>query len=215
MKNKIYTATIFVLITLLLYFIYENIHLNSQLQTKPSETKQVSINEVTDNIQVKDENKNVPEIDYEEYSKIFDYMANNLKLNHFEYKDGDTIPGVVVVDKDLTFNKRKVLNLTDEINTAESKSTQKLLIYENKELNKQITIIFSYIPYYIESNMINCLTPWNYDKTTQQLSEKSCMSTVNYKNIIITITETSINKSDIQDVFMVIRNVQEFLDKEF
>lgn len=204
-------AIIFILVIIIIAFFSQIVKLNLKLTDENNidltTTSTMNNAETEQNTPIEEENV----LSYDKYCDIFDLLASDLKPDGYVFTDGTIDPFLTLVDKDLTFNRRTVLNLSDELNTAVSDSTQKLLIFENKEFDRQINIIFSYIPTYLESDMINCFSPSDFENTTKTLSNKLCITTINYNNIIIIITQTSSKKIELQDNFTFIREIQKLI----
>ena len=71
--------------------------------------------------------------------------------------------------------------------------------------------MFSYVPERLHSDMINCFEMCDFSGTTKALSNKMCITTVNYKNIIITVTQVASDKVCLEDNFTFIRAIQKLL----
>ncbi|MCY9544608.1 hypothetical protein M5X02_28655, partial [Paenibacillus alvei] len=94
-------------------------------------------------------------LSYAEYQTLFEALKSNLKISNFELKTGTFTSDLTIVDKDLTYNKRQYLTLNGELDTGEPKTTQELLIFENKNQSTQISIRIAYTQNYIGEDIID------------------------------------------------------------
>lgn len=190
---------IFIIIFILLISTFTSLHWGIQKKTQLTELE----------TQIAKEKKEI--LSYNKYRTLFSNISSNLNVKGFLFKDGTITPGVTLVERDLSFGSRMVLNTTDKFDTGEDNSTQHILIYENPKENRQVHVMFSYVPERLHSDMINCFEMCDFSGTTKALSNKMCITTVNYKNIIITVTQVASDKVCLEDNFTFIRAIQKLL----
>ncbi|NOJ74023.1 hypothetical protein [Paenibacillus alvei] len=147
-------------------------------------------------------------LSYAEYQKLFEALKSNLKISNFELKNGTFTGDLTIVDKDLTYNKRQYLTLNGELDNGVPKTTQELLIFENKNQSTQISIRIAFTQNYIGEDIIDWSMLSGLSNINEKLSEMSEIVTFSYKNIIFIIHQISESKKDIEITKEVIRNIQ-------
>ncbi|EJW15164.1 hypothetical protein PAV_9c00870 [Paenibacillus alvei DSM 29] len=133
-------------------------------------------------------------LSYAEYQTLFEALKSNLKISNFELKTGTFTSDLTIVDKDLTYNKRQYLTLNGELDTGEPKTTQELLIFENKNQSTQISIRIAYTQNYIGEDIIDWSMLTGLSNINEKLSEMSDIVTFSYKNIVFIIYQISETK---------------------
>ncbi|MBG9736890.1 hypothetical protein M5X00_10510 [Paenibacillus alvei] len=152
-------------------------------------------------------------LSYAEYQTLFEALKSNLKISNFELKTGTFTSDLTIVDKDLTYNKRQYLTLNGELDTGEPKTTQELLIFENKNQSTQISIRIAYTQNYIGEDIIDWSMLTGLSNINEKLSEMSDIVTFSYKNIVFIIYQISETKKDIDITKETIRNIQNITSK--
>ncbi|MEK5036926.1 hypothetical protein [Sporosarcina sp. FSL K6-3457] len=182
-----------------------------------SDNKQVIPEENTNIIEAKTKPESVEiindnnKISFEDFRSLFNHMNKNLFVDGFKLKDSTVVPDLVVVDKDLTFNSREWLTLDGKL-SENSKSTQETLFLENEDSSVLLTIILSYTGSYIGEDMIYYKIDSDYEINTQ-LANATDLVTISYKNLVISVLQTTNDKKDFDITQNTLKKIINILEK--
>ncbi|KOP28845.1 hypothetical protein ADM98_07860 [Exiguobacterium sp. BMC-KP] len=130
---------------------------------------------------------------HEQYEKLFEHMNQHVKIHHFQLKASTVGDDFTVVDRALSFGKRRWLTVDG---TIDSGSTQESLYFENKNQDTQVSVHFAYTDQYIGNDMLQYQSNDENKELNQELSNRSDLIMISFKNIIITVQQHSLNKVD-------------------
>jgi len=130
---------------------------------------------------------------HEQYEKLFEHMNRHVKIDRFQLKASTVGDDFTVVDRALSFGKRRWLTVDG---TIDSGSTQESLYFENKKQDTQLVIHFAYTDRYIGNDMIQYQSNDGNKELNQELSNRSDLIMISFKNIIITVEQNTLEKVD-------------------
>lgn len=146
-------------------------------------------------------------ISYENYKEMFEHMDSNLLIDEFKLKVSSLGPDVTAIDKELSFNKREWLTVDGVMNNTDPDSTQEILYFEDNKQTTLIAINFSYTETYIGDDMVQYQVNSGYSDLNNELSVKTDFIVISYKNLIITVHQTSNEKVNIETTKLALQNV--------
>lgn len=153
-----------------------------------------------------------PILSYTQYEKLIKSVADSLNITDFTLKAASG-ENIVVVEKDLTFDKRENLTLDGKRNMANVQPTSHLFIYENQDQSKQIIIRFSFNTNYIGNDLLDWSGTNSYENINSKLASQMDMATLSYKNILITVQQLAITETNFEITKTSIREVIQLLKK--
>jgi len=136
---------------------------------------------------------------HEQYEKLFEYMNQHVKIDQFQLKASTVGDDFTVVDRALSFGKRRWLTVDG---TIDSGSTQESLYFENKKQDTQLAIHFAYTDRYIGNDLIQYQSNGSYGE----------LITISYKNILISVQQNTLNKVDPDTTQQVVQQVIDELE---
>lgn len=136
---------------------------------------------------------------HEQYEKLFEYMNQHVKIDQFQLKASTVGDDFTVVDRALSFGKRRWLTVDG---TIDSGSTQESLYFENKKQDTQLAIHFAYTDRYIGNDLIQYQSNGSYGE----------LITISYKNILISVQQNTLNKVDPDTTQRVVQQVIDELE---
>jgi len=134
-----------------------------------------------------------------QYEKLFEYMNQHVKIDQFQLKASTVGDDFTVVDRALSFGKRRWLTVDG---TIDSGSTQESLYFENKKQDTQLAIHFAYTDRYIGNDLIQYQSNGSYGE----------LITISYKNILISVQQNTLNKVDPDTTQRVVQQVIDELE---
>ena len=146
---------------------------------------------------------------HEQYEKLFEHMNQLVKIDHFQLKASTVGDDFTVVDRALSFGKRRWLTVDG---TIDSGSTQESLYFENKKQDTQLVLHFAYTDRYIGNDMIQYQSNDGNKELNQELSNRSDLIMISFKNIIITVEQNTLNKVDPDTTLQVVQQVIDELE---
>lgn len=158
-------------------------------------------------------NHDEPVLNHRQFEMLFNHMNSNLKIQNFKLKASTLGPDVTAIDRELSFNSREWLTVDGTANDTNPKSTQETLYFEDNEQITQLSIHFAYTDNYIGDDMVQYQISSGYDELNQQISNKSDLIIISYKNLIISFQQNTLNEVDIEITKLAVRNVINELKK--
>ncbi|CAH1204327.1 hypothetical protein PAECIP111893_02224 [Paenibacillus plantiphilus] len=152
-------------------------------------------------------------IHYSEYQQIFETFTKELSISGYSYKSGSVGPNIVIMDKDLSFNKREYLTLDGKFDMNNTQPTSELLLFENEDSSKQLAIRISYTTSYIGNDLVDWSSSRGYSGTNEALAKKTDLVTLSYKNLILTILQTSEEEADMEASKTAVRSIISIISK--
>lgn len=146
-------------------------------------------------------------ITYSEYQQIFETLTKELSISGYSYKSGSVGPNIVIMDKDLSFNKREYLTLDGKFDMNNTQPTSELLLFENEDSSKQLAIRISYTTSYIGNDLVDWSSSRGYSGINESLAKKTDLATLSYKNLILTILQTSEVEAAMEDSKTAVRSI--------
>ncbi|MDP4144904.1 MAG: hypothetical protein Q8936_10565 [Bacillota bacterium] len=143
------------------------------------------------------DNSNSKILSYNDYERLFNNMVDNFKVPGFEVKASTLGDNVTVIDKELSFDKRQYLTLDGTLNSSGTKPTDEQFTLEDKAQSKQITIGIFYTNSYIGNDLLGWPNNDGFANLNKSLSDKCSYSVLTYKNLVILIHQSSVDKADI------------------
>lgn len=135
--------------------------------------------------------------DYEKYSKLYDYLRENLKIEGYNLKKISSLGSInTFIPKEVTFNNKELLSLDDD----ERKSTWIDLLYESEDNKSLITIDLAYMG---NEKLYNTLDFFSDEVDGNKVSFYTIMR---YENSIITVIKY--DYSDVKVTESVVLNRQ-------
>lgn len=149
-------------------------------------------------------------LSYENYESLFEHLVNTLKIDGLELKASTIDGNLTFIEKDLSFNKREYLTLdgTDSMETTEEQ-----IVLENKDQSKQITIGVFFTNSYIGNDLVGWPNNVGFKDLNQDLVKSTNYAIITYKNLIITIHQSSTHTADLDTTKNVIRAVEKALNE--
>lgn len=152
-------------------------------------------------------------IAYSDFQQLFDSLVKTLRIPGYTYKSGSVGLNIVIFEKDLSFNKREYLTLDGKFDSSDAKPTSELLLFESSDGTNQLTIRLSYTSSYIGNDLVDWSSARGYAGTNETLAQKTELSTLTYKNLILTILQTSEEEADMEASKAAIRSLIPIITK--
>lgn len=156
----------------------------------------------------KSENKKVTVtnqiMNHEQFEQLFAHMNEHLKIDQFQLKASTRGSDFTIIDKELSFGKRKWLTVDG---TSDSASTQESLYFEDKKQTTQLSVHFAYTDHYIGEDMIQYPSSSGYDKLNQKLANQSDLILISYKNLVISVQQNKLSKVDPETTKLAVKRV--------
>ncbi|WP_214850462.1 hypothetical protein [Exiguobacterium sp. s193] len=150
-----------------------------------SENKKVTVsNQKTDENQI---------MNHDQFEQLFSHMNEHLKIDQFQLKASTRGSDFTIIDKELSFGKRKWLTVDG---TSDGASTQESLYFEDKKQTTQLSVHFAYTDHYIGEDMIQYSSSSGYDKMNQKLANQSDLILISYRNLVISVQQNKLSKVD-------------------
>lgn len=162
---------------------------------KQTDTIKTSVsNTAKENISNETVSKNT--LTYEQYEDLFNYMVSNIKIEGFKLKGSTIGDNVTIVEKDLTFDKRKYLTLDGNFTGSEPKPTDEEFIFENEKQDCQISIGMYFANDSLGNDLIGWSTNLGFNDINMNLAKQTDYMIMSYKNCIITIHQSASNEAN-------------------
>jgi len=149
-------------------------------------------------------------MNHDRFEKLFEQMHEHLKIDHFQLKASTLGSDFTIIDRKLSFGKRKWLTVDG---TSDSASTQESLYFEDEKQTTQLSIHFAYTDHYIGEDMIQYPSNSGYNKLNQKLANKSDLIIISYKNIVISVQQNTLSKIDPETTRLAVKRVIDELEK--
>lgn len=176
---------------------------NSQLDTMKEEAEARTLQQAEENSSM---------ISYDDYQALFETAVTDLTIENFHLSDSTIGFDVTSIDKDLSFGTREWLTKDGTYYTMEPESTQETLFFENEEQSVLLTITLSYTGNYIGNDMVYYNITSGYD-INDHLAATTDIITLSYKNLIVTILQTSSKTADMDITQNAAKELVDFLQK--
>lgn len=134
-------------------------------------------------------------LNYEEYSHLFEKINENFRIPHYNLVNSTLGDDIIMIDKEISFNTRQYLTLKGESNLGDIKSTQESLFFMTEDMNDAIIITLAYTDSYVGNDAVlyNSINDYGL---TEELENNNDLLVLSYKNLIISILQTSTSKVD-------------------
>ena len=149
-------------------------------------------------------------MNHEQFEQLFAHMNEHLKIDQFQLKASTRGSDFTIIDKELSFGKRKWLTVDG---TSDSASTQESLYFEDKKQTTQLSVHFSYTDHYIGEDMIQYPSSSGYDKLNQKLANQSDLILISYKNLVISVQQNKLSKVDPETTKLAVKRVIKELEQ--
>jgi hypothetical protein len=146
-------------------------------------------------------------LSYEEYEKLFEYIVKSFKVDGLVIKASTLGENLTILDKDLSFNKRTHLTLDGSFSQVIAKPTDEYIILENKDQSKQVTIGMFFTNSYLGNDLIGWPTNAGFGNLNEHLANGTNYAVLSYKNLIITVHQSSTDKIYIELTKTSIRSI--------
>lgn len=139
---------------------------------------------------------------YTEYKNMYLNMAKNLKLDGFEkVEDYSSISKLVMIDKDISFDKRSNLTLSGEKNPVDS--TQQRIVFKDKKNKLAIFIDVIYINGDVGEDLLYSDVGVEKKENDQPAFRNYRTDILGYHNSIIKISTYNIDTSPADAKYMI------------
>ncbi|MFX3643426.1 MAG: hypothetical protein ACE3L7_33040 [Candidatus Pristimantibacillus sp.] len=174
-------------------------------ESNPTEVKnEPSISNVVDN-----DKKNKDVFSYEQYTTLIQDFAEKVQIPNYEIKNTPLIKSLVLVEEELTFDKKQSLTL--EGNKSDMRPTQQILMYENKDQSTQIQIRIGFTKNYLDEDLVIWDSSKGFEETNKELSSKTDVATYLYKNLVISILVNTEKDASIPTMRNAMHEIVDFL----
>lgn len=122
---------------------------------------------------------------HEQFENLFFELSDSINVENFEVKGKSDDTNLTVIDKELSFNKRKFLTIDG---TKDSPETQERIIYENTSENivAMIDLIF------LENSLNKDLVYWHFNRPHELKNKKALdifdTAIISYNNLLVKVT---------------------------
>ncbi|MWC29750.1 hypothetical protein [Paenibacillus sp. MMS18-CY102] len=136
-------------------------------------------------------------LSYSQYKDLTDRFQSNLIIPEFTLK-AESGKNIVIVEKDLTFEKRENLTLDGSRDFANVQPTSYIFIFENQAQSKQIIVRVSFNKNYIGNDLLDWSRLNNYANINEKLASQFDMATLSYKNLIVTVQQLADREANLE-----------------
>ncbi|MEN1987698.1 hypothetical protein [Paenibacillus hubeiensis] len=160
---------------------------------------------------IQTEVKNEPKTDiytYEEYEALVQEFSEVVHIPNYTLKNIPLIKSLVIVEKELTFDKRQSLTVNGD--TSDMRPTQQIYIYENKDQSTQIQVRIGYTKNYLDKDLVIWDSSKGFEKTNSGLSKNTDVATFLYKNLVISITVNAEKDASIVTMRAAMKEIVDF-----
>lgn len=152
-------------------------------------------------------------LSYEEYSELFLSMIENLEIPGYTLLNSSTDTDIIMIDKEISFNKREYLTLDG---TYDNKSTvqtsQESLFFGSEDGKTALIITIAYTHAAIGEDIVSYVSSEGYD-LPEEVIQKSDLITLSYKNLIISVLQSAEEAVVEEDTTLAAEKLVEFLQK--
>ncbi len=143
-------------------------------------------------------------MNHDQFEQLFAHMNEHLKIDQFQLKASTRGSDFTIIDKELSFGKRKWLTVDG---TSDGASTQESLYFEDKKQTTQLSVHFAYTDHYIGEDMIQYSSSSGYDKLNQKLANQSDLILISYKNLVISVQQNKLSKVNPKTIKLAVEQV--------
>lgn len=213
MKNKIKILIILIIISFI--FIIIGLGEKNQIENSSQQSKEeTNLSHI-----YKDGNNNAgltsEILSYNDFQMLFEDMVNKFVIPNYSLINSTIGFDIIKIEKEISFGKREYLTISGSYDSLpqSTQNTQETLFYLNENKDKLLTITLAYTDKLIGNDIVffNITSGFGID---DKLTTKSNLVTISYKNLIISILQTSSKQTSIVDTIEATKHLVEYLQSK-
>lgn len=152
-------------------------------------------------------------LSYEEYSELFLSMTENLEIPGYTLLNTSTDTDIIMIDKEISFNKREYLTLDGTYdNKSQVQTSQESLFFGSEDRKTALIITIAYTDAAIGEDIVSYVSSGGYG-LPEEVIQKSDLITLSYKNLIISVLQSAEKTVVEEDTTLAAEQLVEFLGK--
>lgn len=151
-------------------------------------------------------------LNYDEYSELFLSMTENLEIPGYTLLNSSTDTDIIMIDKEISFNKREYLTLDGTYaNKSQVQTSQESLFFGSEDGKTALIITIAYTDAAIGEDIVSYVSSGGYN-LPEEVIQKSDLITLSYKNLIISVLQSAEKAVVEEDTTLAAEQLVEFLE---